>query len=159
MLSPLKMRCQAFISAVMGIVVVAGTAMADPTTRFPPEFMSQLQHSKEIYVATLRKDGTRSTAVPVWFGILDDAILFSSLPDNHKAKRVKRGSPIFVSVQGKDGPFIKTKAEIVKDGGVAERLGQIYSQKYWIAWVGMFRPSRAKIETGKNVLIRLTPEP
>jgi hypothetical protein len=159
MLSLLKMRCQAFISAVMGIVVLAGTAMADPTTRFPPEFMSQLQHSKEIYVATLRKDGARSTVVPVWFGILDDAILFASLPDNHKAKRVKRGSPIFVSVQGKDGPFIKTKAEIVKDGAVAERLGQIYSRKYWIAWVGMFRPSRAKIETGKNVLIRLTPEP
>lgn len=133
--------------------------MADPTTHFPSEFMSQLQHSKEIYVATLRKDGRRSTVVPVWFGILDDAIFFASLPDNHKAKRVKRGSPIFVSVQGKDGPFIKTKAEIVKDAAVAERLGQIYSQKYWIAWVGMFRPSRAKIETGKNVLIRLTPEP
>lgn len=159
MLSLLQMRCQTFISTVMGIVVLAGTAMADPTTRFPPEFVGQLQHSKEIYVATLRKDGRRSTVVPVWFGILDDAILFASLPDNHKAKRVKRGSPIFVSVQGKDGPFIKTKAEIVKDGAVAERLGQIYSQKYWIAWVGMFRPSRAKIETGKNVLIRLTPEP
>ena len=24
---------------------------------------------------------------------------------------------------------------------MAERLGEIYAQKYWIAWLGFFRPS------------------
>jgi hypothetical protein len=42
---------------------------------------------------------------------------------------------------------------------MAERLGKIYSRKYWIAWLGMFRPSREKIESGKNLLICLTPLP
>jgi general stress protein 26 len=144
---------------LLGMVVLAGTAMADETRSFPPEFMNQLNHSKQIYVATERKNGTRSTVVPVWFGVIDNAIWFATLPNNYKAKRVKRGSPMYISVEGKDGPFLKAKAEIVRDGAMAERLGKIYSRKYWIAWLGMFRPSREKIESGKNLLIRLTPLP
>ncbi len=144
---------------LIGMVVLTGTAMAEEMKSFPPEFMSKLNQSKQIYVATERKNGARSTAVPVWFGVIDNAIWFATLPDNHKAKRVKRGSPMYISVEGKDGPFIKAKAEIVQDGAMAERLGKIYARKYWIAWLGMFRPSREKIETGKNLLLRLTPLP
>ena len=73
-------------------------------------------------------------------------------------KRVRRGSPMFVSVEGKHGPFIKTKVEIIKDGALADRLGEIYSKKYWIAWLCFFRPSRARNESGKTVLLKLTPE-
>jgi general stress protein 26 len=144
---------------LIGMIVLAGTAMADETRSFPPEFTNKLNQSKQIYVATERKNGTRSTAVPVWFGVIDNAIWFATLPDNHKARRVKRGSPMYVSVEGKDGPFIKAKAQIVQDGATAERLGEIYSRKYWIAWLGMFRPSREKIESGKNLLLCLTPLP
>ena len=113
--------------------------------------------AKEIYVATERKDGTRSKPVPVWFGYMDNAIWFTTAPDSHKGKRVKRGSAMYVSAQGENGPFIKTKAEVIKDGAVAERLGEIYSKKYWIAWLGFFRPSRARNESGKTILLRLTP--
>ena len=66
---------------------------------------------------------------------------------------------MFVSTQGKDGPLIKTKADIVNDPAMAERLGDLYSKKYWIAWLGFFRPSRARVESGKVVLVRLTPAP
>jgi len=90
---------------------------------------------------------------------MDNAIWFTTGPDSHKGRRVQRGSAMFVSVGGKDGPFIKTQAEIVKDGALAERLGEIYSQKYWIAWLGLFRPSRARNESGKTILLRLTPAP
>jgi general stress protein 26 len=144
---------------LLGMVLLAGAAMADETRSFPPEFMNKLNHSKQIYVATERKNGARSTAVPVWFGVIDNAIWFATLPNNYKARRVKRGSPMYISVEGKDGPFIKAKAEIVRDGAMAERLGKMYSRKYWIAWLGMFRPNREKIESGKNLLIRLTPLP
>ncbi len=133
-------------------------AMAEQTSaQFPPDVVEQLQHKKEIYVATARKNGQRSKAVPVWFGYLDGAIWFTTAPNSHKGQRVRRGSPIFVSVQGADGPFVKTKAEIVNDGAMAERLGELYSQKYWIAWLGFFRPSRARNESGKTILLRLTP--
>jgi len=132
--------------------------MADqPGARFPADVVAQLNQSKEIYVATVRKNGTRSAAVPVWFAFMDDAIWFTTGPESHKGRRVQKGSPMFVSVQGKDGPFITTKAEVVKDGAIAERLGELYSKKYWIAWLGFFRPSRARNESGKTILLRLTP--
>jgi len=126
---------------------------------FPPEFVAQLDKVKEIYVATERKDGTRSKSVPVWFGYMDNAVWFTTSPDSHKGKRVKRGSPMWVSAQGENGPYIKTKAEVIKDGALADRLGDMYSKKYWIAWAGFFRPSRARNESGKTILLRLTPAP
>jgi general stress protein 26 len=153
------MKCPLLKTLLIGMVVLVATAMADETRSFPPEFMNKLNQKKQIHVATERKSGARSTAAPVWFGVIDNAIWFATLPNNHKARRVKRGSPMYISVEGKDGPFIKAKAEIVQDGAMAERLGEIYAHKYWIAWLGMFRPSRGKIESGKNLLIRLTPLP
>jgi hypothetical protein len=132
-------------------------AMAEPPASFSPEFVAQLHGIKEIYVATERKDGTRSKPVPVWFGYMDNALWFTTSPDSHKGKRVKRGSAMYVSAQGENGPFIKTKAEVINDGALAERLGEIYSKKYWIAWLGFFRPSRARNESGKTILLRLTP--
>jgi len=133
-------------------------AMTEPASAsFPPDFVAQLDKIKEIYVATERKDGTRSKPVPVWFGYMDNALWFTTAPDSHKGKRVQRGSPMYVSAQGPQGPFIKTKVDVVKDGATAERLGQLYSQKYWIAWLGFFRPSRARNESGKTILLRLTP--
>jgi hypothetical protein len=148
------------ILAVLAALAVAVPSLAEELMQgFPPEFAVQLTRSKEIYVATLRKDGTRSSAVPVWFGLMDNAIWFTTSPKSHKARRVRRGSPMFVSVQGTDGPFVKTKAEIVKDGALADRLGEIYKEKYWIAWMGFFRPSRARNESGKTILLRLTPAP
>jgi general stress protein 26 len=124
---------------------------------FPPELVARLQQAKEIYVATQRKNGTRSKVVPVWFGFADNAIWFTTDPKSYKGRRIRHGSPIFASVEGKDGPFIKTKADIVNDAAMAERLGELYSKKYWIAWLGFFRPSRARVESGKVVLVRLTP--
>ena len=138
-------------------LVSAKTTMAEPSSSFPADFVAQLEGKKELYVATERTDGKRSSAVPVWFGVMDGAVWFTTAPDSHKGRRIKRGSPIYVSTQGRDGPFVKTKAEIVKDGDLAERLGGLYSEKYWIAWLGFFRPSRARNESGKTVLLRLTP--
>jgi len=139
-------------------IFIARAAVAEgPAKGFPPEFAARFATAKEIYVATQRKDGTRSDVVPVWFGVMDDAIWFTTSPQSHKVKRVQRGSPLFVSADGKDGPFIKTKVEIIKDGALADRLGDIYSKKYWIAWLGFFRPSRARNESGKTVLLKLTP--
>jgi len=125
----------------------------------PPEFAEHLTRNKEIHVATRRKDGSRSTPAPVWFGLMDGAIWFTTSPTSFKAKRIKRGSPVFVSVDGKRGPFIRMKAEIILDGNQAERLGEIYDEKYWIAWLGFFRPSKERNESGKTILLRLTPDP
>jgi len=124
----------------------------------PMEVAEKLAEAKQIYVATLRKDGSQSEAAPVWFGIMEGAVWFTTSPDSHKGKRIRRGSPVFLSVEGKKGPFIRMRAEIVRDGAKAEALGQLYERKYWIAWLGFFRPSRDRVESGKTLLIRLVPE-
>ncbi len=143
--------------SLLTVILLSGLAMADQSPSFPDSFLRQLQESKQIYVATQRKDGARSIASPVWFGIIDNQIWFATKVGSHKAARVKRGSPLFVSVTGKDGPFVKARAEVVTDGALADRLGQIYAQKYWMAWIGLHRPSRQKIESGEDVLIHLMP--
>jgi hypothetical protein len=140
------------------IILAASTAMAEELVRgFPTDFAARLATAKELYVATQRQDGTRSAVVPVWFGLMDNAIWFTTSPGSYKVKRLQRGSPMFVSVEGKDGPFVKATVEIIKDGALADRLGEIYSKKYWIAWLGFFRPSRTRNESGKTVLLKLTP--
>ena len=151
---------QSLLAAITIIVLLSapGVIMADQqAASFLPAFVAQLEHGKEIYVATERKDGTRSQVVPVWFGYMDNAIWFTTSPGSHKGRRAKRGSPMYVSAQGQDGPFVKTNAEVIKEGALADRLGEIYSQKYWIAWAGFFRPSRSRNESGKTILLRLTP--
>jgi hypothetical protein len=145
------------LAAALQLSTGGGAIAQQARPTFPPEFVAQLQSASEINVATARKDGTRSSVVPVWFGWMDDAIWFTTSPTSHKAKRIKHGSPLFVSATGKDGPFIKTKAEIVHDGAVADRLGEVYKDKYWIAWMGFFRPSASRNESGKTILLRLTP--
>lgn len=143
------------VCATLGVLVaLTGHAGA---AEFPPEFMAQLEKNDEIHVATQRKDGTRSTAVPVWFVVIDGVLWSSTSPKSIKARRVKGGSPMFVSVSGEEGPFVPTKAEIVSDPATADRMGKMYADKYWIAWMGFFRPSAEKVKGGEIVLLRLTP--
>ena len=149
-------------AGVIALSLLAMTASAglaqELSQGFPSSFAVQLARAKEIYVATQRKDGSQSDATPVWFGVLDNAIYFATKSDSIKARRIGHGSPAFVSAQGKHGPFLKLHASVVKDPVIADRLGEIYEKKYWIAWAGFFRPGASKISDGSNVLIRLAPE-
>lgn len=146
------------VAAILGGNGWASIVMAQELVRdVPPDFAQKLATNKEIYVATQRKDGTRSKAVPVWFGTMEGTLWTTTSPGSWKAKRIKRGSPIFVSVNANDGPFIEMKAEIILDGDKAEQLGKVYDQKYWIAWLGFFRPNKSRNESGKTILIKLTP--
>ncbi|MCX8073775.1 MAG: pyridoxamine 5'-phosphate oxidase family protein [Candidatus Binatia bacterium] len=154
------MRWRATILCAVGVVfglTTVGRAQLLPQG-LPLEVAEKLVEAKQIYVATQRQDGSRSEAAPVWFGIMEGAVWFTTSPDSHKGKRIRRGSPVFVSVQGKKGPFVRLRAEIVNDGDKAEALGKIYERKYWLAWLGFFRPSKERVQSGKVLLIRLTAE-
>jgi hypothetical protein len=140
-------------------VVSFATMVAEAQSAFPTDFVERLNEVGEIYVGTQRKDGSRSAVVPVWFGVVDGAIWFATRPTSVKARRVKSGSPVYVSATGADGPFIEAKAEVVNDPQMAARLGEIYSDKYWLAWIGYQRPSRERLEAGEIILLKLTPTP
>ena len=136
-------------------VVVLGAAVAG--AGFAPDVVTALESSKNLYVATRRKDGTPSTVSPIWFMFDGEAIYFTTVPTSHKAKRIARGSPLLVWVGSEQGPHFVGTAEILRDPALAERMAPAYDRKYWISWLGFFRPRADRIRDGKTVVVKVTP--
>ncbi len=137
--------------------VAALLAVTVASAGFAPDVTNALRTSKQIYVATKRADGTRSKVVPVWFMFDGDALYFATGPDSYKVKRIRRGSPLLVWVGSADGPHFEGRAELSSDPALAERMAPVYSEKYWIAWVGLFRPDPERVRSGKTVIVKVTP--
>jgi PPOX class probable F420-dependent enzyme len=124
---------------------------------FSPALAAALRDAKEIHVATRRADGTPSKAVPVWFMFDGDAVYFTTAPGSHKARRIARGSPLLVWVGRADGPHFVAPAEVVRDPDLAARMAPVYDEKYWISWLGFFRPRAERVRDGKTVIVRVSP--
>jgi hypothetical protein len=56
------------------------------------------------------------------------------------------------------GPHFVGKATLEKDPALAARMAPAYSKKYWIAWLGLFRPDPERVRSGKTVLVKVVPE-
>ena len=134
-----------------------GLAMASVATPLPPDVVEALKTSKNLYVATKRKDGTESKKAPIWFMYDGDAVYFTTAPESYKAKRIAKGSPLLVWVGAENGPHFVGKAEIVRDPEVAARMAPVYDQKYWISWAGFFRPRPDRVRDGKTLIVKVTP--
>lgn len=138
--------------ATAALAIVATPARA----ALAPEFEQVLRTASTIDVATRRADGSRSTAAPVWFWWHDGILYFTTSPTSHKGRRIRRGSPVYVSVSGANGPFLEGKTEIINDLDLVARMGEAYNQKYWIAWLGFFRPRSDRVRDGKTIAIKVT---
>ena len=147
------MRRMLTLMMVLATLCVAVIAHAG----FSAEVTAALQSSKEIYVATKRANGSLSKVVPVWFMFDGDAIYFTTLPTSYKAKRIKKGSALYVWVGSADGPHFVGPAEILKDPDLAARMAPVYAQKYWIAWAGFFKPNAERVRSGKTVIVKVRP--
>ncbi len=126
----------------------------------PLETQQLLRSSDYIYTATRRKNGERSSIKPVWFYYEDgDELFFSTSPDSWKAKRLATGSPLYVWVGEKDGPYLIGEAREVDDPALIDRMGEAYNEKYWIAWLGFFRPRSERVTSGKTkaYVVKLRP--
>jgi general stress protein 26 len=126
----------------------------------PSETQELLRTSDYIYTATRRKNGETSSVKPVWFFYAGgDELFFTTSPDSWKARRVARGSPVYVWVGEKDGPFLLGEAREVKDAELIDRMGKSYGEKYWIARLGFFKPRSSRVSSGKTVayMVKLTP--
>ena len=148
--------------AVALAVALGGLCMvtASRAGTVSPKTKELLQSSSYIYTATQRQSGETSESVPIWFMWDGERIFFTTEPDSWKAKRIARGSPLFINVGSKDGPKLRGKATKVTDPGLIDRMGQAYSDKYWIAWMGLFRPRSARVTSGKTAayLVDVTEE-
>jgi hypothetical protein len=128
-------------------------ALAEP---LPTATREALAKAKLIYVATQRKSGERSTSAPVWFIYENDAIYSTTSPDSWKAKRIARGSPLYMWVGSESGPFVAGTAEKITDPAVIAHMGDAYADKYWIAMLGFFRPRPERVAAGKTVAYKVT---
>lgn len=146
------MRLLYAIAAGVTLTVLAGSAEA---ARDVGAFADQ----SYIYIATVRKDSNQSTAVPVWFVTTpNNQILIDTNSDSWKAKRIRRGSPVIIWLGSRGGPAFVGKAEIVTDAAVQDQMIARIPQKYFLARIGFFGPTRANFDSGKIVTIRITPE-
>lgn len=123
----------------------SGAGSVSPATK------ELLRSSSYLYVATVRKSGELSDAAPIWFYYDGDQIFFTTEPGSWKAKRIARGSPLTIRVGSRTGPTLVGKATKVTDPALIDRMGRAYSEKYWIAWLGLFRPRSARVTAGKTV--------
>ncbi len=143
--------------AVLACCVYPDSAAA---AELPVETRELLRTSDYIYTATRRKNGERSSLAPVWFYYSDgDELFFTTSPTSWKAKRLANGSPLFVWVGEKDGPHLIGEAREVTDPALIDRMGDAYNDKYWMAWLGFFRPRSGRVSEGKTkaYVVKLTP--
>ena len=136
------------------LAAIAAPAIAATSSRDT----AALAEATYIYIATVRKDGNQSKAVPVWFiTTADHQVLIETSPTSWKAKRIKRGSPAMIWIGSRTGPAFIGNAEIVTDTALQDQVIAEYPKKYTLAWIGFARPSRAKLDRGQIVVIRISP--
>jgi hypothetical protein len=122
----------------------------------PASTEAALRDAERIYVATRRRNGALSSIEPIWFNYTDGKIFFSTAPDSWKAKRIAEGSPLYIWVGSPSGPFVEGRAEAVTDPAFIDRMGAAYSEKYWLAWLGLFRPRSSRVADGKTKAFLVT---
>lgn len=140
-------------------VTLVALGVAAAGAQFTPDLRQALATAKNLYVATKRADGSTSKVSPIWFMVDGDAIYFTTVPTSYKAKRIAKGSPVLVWVGSEKGPHFVGKGEILRDPPLAEKMARVYDEKYWISWIGFFRPRADRVRDGKTVIVRVTPLP
>jgi general stress protein 26 len=143
------------ILTTIGLPLSNGFARAE----ISPRDQRALAKADLVYVATVRKNGSQSTAAPVWFttGSDDNSILIQTEKTTWKAKRISRGSPVLVWIGKADGPAFIGRAEITSDASLRDKILKDFREKYWQNRVMGVGPSRAKFDSGERVAIKITP--
>ena len=145
--------------AVLGLLAASAIAAVATASEFGPSVGTALGKAKEIHVATRRGDGTRSASAPVWFMYDGGAVYFSTSAGSHKARRLRTGGPVYISVGAKDGPSFEGYGTPVSDPELIDKMAAHYRKKYWIAWLGLFVPDKNRVAAGKTVIVKVTPVP
>jgi hypothetical protein len=119
--------------------------------------LEALFRARLIYVVTIRKDNTQSTAAPLWFTTTSDRkILIQSGPQSWQTKRVRRGSPVIVWFGPWRGIAFIGRVQLTSDPIIIEQIIRDYSRKYLMARLGLHRPTRSSFERGERLAMKIT---
>lgn len=158
--TPVRPRAR-LAAPLLGIAAVAlalASAASIATAAATPRDIQAFAKANLIYIATVRKDGNQSKAAPVWFiTTADNQVLLETSPKSWKARRIKRGSPAIIWIGTSTGSAFIGKAEIIEDHALQDLVLNEYPKKYLLARVGFARPTRAKLDSGQIVVIRVEP--
>lgn len=142
-------RAAIALAVLLGGLTSMATASRAGTVS--PATKDLLRSSSYVYIATQRKSGELSEAAPVWFVYDGEQVFFTTGPESWKARRIGRGSPLTIHVGRRTGPKLVGKATRVSDPALIDKMGRAYNEKYWIAWLGFFRPRSERVSAGKTV--------
>jgi PPOX class probable F420-dependent enzyme len=143
------------VLAGLAVELVFGSPARADEPALAEEVRRALRTADLLYVATRRRSGERSTSAPIWFHYDGSFLYFTTSPTSWKARRIRRGSPLYIRVGDPDGPALIGYAEPLTDPATIDRMGEAYSEKYWIAWLGFFRPRSDRVAAGKTVAYRV----
>jgi general stress protein 26 len=146
-----------FVITMSIVLALCLVGMARGAEELSSEVETALKNESYLYVATQRSNGEWSNPAPIWFMYDGEAIYFTTGPETHKARRIKSGSSVRVWVGSKDGPSFDGDAQLVNDLAFVARMGEAYNEKYWLAWLGFFRPRPERVEVGRTVVVKVTP--
>jgi carboxylesterase type B len=156
-MEPLMKISAANLPHLIAAAAILAAAATPALAAASPRDADALAKATYIYIATVRKDGNQSKAAPVWFiTTADKQVLIETSPTSWKAKRIKRGSPAMIWIGARTGPAFIGKAEIVMDAKLQDQVIAEYPKKYLLARIGFARPSRAKLDSGQIVVIRIS---
>ena len=146
---------------LLGLLLAVGlgaVSVAYGGDSFSPELDAALKTESYLYIATRRLNGEWSTVAPVWFMYDGEAVYFTTAPTSHKAHRIHRDSLMRVWVGKKDGPFFEGQGQFIRGNpDLVNRMGEVYQQKYWLAWFGFFVPRPRRVGSGKTLVVKVTP--
>lgn len=121
---------------VIAIVVASCFGAAWPSSvatcqPLPAPIEQALAKSKQLIVASTRKDGTLSEPAEVWFLYHHGKILLSSQTNAWRVRRIKAGRPrAKLWVENVDGPTFMATGKIVDDPKLRQLLLDTYAEKY-----------------------------
>jgi hypothetical protein len=140
-------------STTLALLLGGITLMATSTgaANLSPGTQALLESSSYIYVATERKNGELGSFSPIWFMYDQGKIFFTTSPGSWKAKRIAKGRPLTIHVGTENGPVLVGKAQKITDAAYIDKMGAAYGDKYWMAWMGLFRPRSDRVSSGKTM--------
>ena len=96
--------------------------------------------------------------VQVWLTVNNGCIEFLTLDDSYKVKRIRRNPRAICYIGDKEGPQISGTAEIVMGRNAARWVYRAYWKTHPLIMVLIAFSIRRRIETRKQVLIRVHPD-
>jgi len=143
---------------VLSVLVVLALASASARAALAPAIQAELAHSKYVYIATTRKDGSLGEAAEIWFLYRNGAVYVASPPTTWRVRRIKAGRPQAKIAVGKpDGPSFMATGAVVNEPEIYPVLFETYAKKYPGGWPKFEKKFRSGLKDGSRVLIKYTP--